>query len=428
MTQANQSQEFANAYGAYRPGVPAMRYGALVMTDYGFLLCLALALLVAVDPLELELERMVLTKHAPMLIALPSVLLALAGKRIFHERMKHAGTISAMAPLLALAAMVIGGGLYARFALGIQNSFLVGGVYMCAAPMACAILLRCDNPVRLLRAYVAMLMVASVIVFVGLAINYGVRQVYHELEYLFPSLAVFCVFAARNAWLRWAGLLFFLLLAFLFKKNTGYLTGLLVVLYLLRFYAWPRWSLQDTVRRATMVHWTVIALLVCAALAAYLVANRTDYLPSGNPQFRLLTYERAWQQFHASPLWGNGFTAPGSEKFTGFDTGVSNNILPTHSDVLDLLANGGVIAIALLLWALWRVARLAYGTALRPEWASNPLAPYAHMLAHSSIAGVMTYSFNPIFLQPGKALLLWANFGFLAGISLMMKHRHRRTS
>ena len=408
-----------------------MRYGALVMTDYGFLLGLALALLVAVDPFELDWERMALikhAKHAPMLIALPSVLLAVAGKRIFQERMKHAGVIPTMSPLLALAAMVIGGGLYARFALGIQNSFLVGGVYMCSAPMACAILLRCDNPVCLLRAYGAMLLVAGVVVFTGLAINYGVRQVYHELEYLFPSLAVFCVFAARSAWLRWAGLLFFLLLAFLFKKNTGYLTGLLVVLYLLRFYAWPTWSLQARVRRATMVYWAAIVLLVCAALVAYLVVNRADYLPSGNPAFRLLTYDRAWQRFHASPLWGNGFTAPASEKFTGFNTGVSNNILPTHSDVLDLLANGGVMAIALWLWALWRVARLAYGTVLRPEWASDPLTPYAHMLAHSSIAGVVTYSFNPIFLQPGKALLLWANFGFLAGISLIVKHRHRRTS
>lgn len=403
-------------------------HDALVMTDYGFLLGLALALLVAVDPFELDLERMPLTKHAPMLIAVPSLLLAVVGKRIFRERMKHAGAISAMVPLLMLAAIVIGGGLYARFALGIQNSFLVGGVYMGVAPMACAILLRCDNPLRLLRAYVAMLMVAGVVVFAGLAINYGVRQVYHELEYLFPSLAVFCVFAAKEAWQRRIGLLFFLLLAFLFKKNTGYLAGLLAVVYLLRFYAWPRWALQDWVRRTTMLHWTAIALLVCAALVAYLAMHRTDYLPSGNPEFRLLTYARAWQRFHDSPLWGNWFTAPGSEKFTGFDTGVSNNILPTHSDVLDLLANGGVVAIALLLWALWRVARLAYGTALHPEWASDPLAPYAHMLAHSSIVGVVTYSFNPIFLQPGKAFLLWANLGFLAGISLIVKYRHRRTS
>jgi len=427
LTPASQSQEVAAAYGAYRPGAPAM-HDALVMTDYGFLLALALALLIAVDPLELDLERMLLIKHAPMLITLPSVLLAVAGKRIFHERMKHAGAIRTMAPLLTLAAIVIGGGLYARFALGIQNSFLVGGVYMGVAPMACAILLRCDNPLRLLHAYVVMLMVASVVVFAGLAINYGVRQVYHELEYLFPSLAVFCVFAARKAWQRRTGLLFFLLLAFLFKKNTGYLAGLLALVYLLRFYVWPRWALQDGIRRMTMMHWTAIALLVCAALASYVTVNRTDYLPSGNPAFRLLTYERAWQRFHDSPLWGNWFTAPGSEKFTGFDTGVSHNILPTHSDVLDLLANGGVMAMALLLWALWRVARLAYGTALRPEWASDPLTPYAHMLTHSSIVGVVTYSFNPILLQPGKAFLLWANLGFLAGISLIVKHRHRRTS
>lgn len=425
MTPASQIPRSA---GTYRPVAPAMRSGRLVMTDYGFLLGLALALLVAVDPFELGLEHIALTKHVPMLFALPSLLLAVAGRRIFHERMGHAGALPTMAPLLALAAMVIGGGLVARFGLGIQNSFLVGGVYMGVAPMAAAMLLRCEDPVRLLRAYAAMLLSAGVVVFAGLAVNYGVRQVYHELEYLFPSLAVFCVFAARRTWLRWAGLLFFLLLAVLFRKNTGYLTGLLVAGYLLIFYVWPKWSPQDMVRRATMVHWTVIALLVCAALIAYLIANRTNYLPSGSPEFRLLTYERAWQRFLDSPLWGTWFAAPGSEKFTGFDTGVSRNILPTHSDVLDLFANGGVIAVTLWLWGLWRVARLAYGTVLRPECASNPLVPYGHMLAHSSIAGVVTYTFNPIFLQPGKALLLWANLGFLVGISLIVKYRDRRNA
>lgn len=405
-----------------------MNAGRLVMTDYGFLLGLALALLVAVDPFELNWEHTIQTKHVPMLIALPSMLLAVVGKRLFHERMNYAGAIPTMAPLLALAAMIIGGGLYARFVLGIQNSFLIGGVYMGAGPIASAMLLRCDDPVRLLRAYAAMLLGAGAVVFAGLAVNYGVRQVYHELEYLFPSLAVFCVFAARRAWLRWAGLLLFLLLAFLFRKNTGYLAGLLVIGYLLIFYVGPKWSVLDMVRRATMVHWTAIALLVCAALIAYLVENRTHYLPSGSPEFRVLTYQRAWQRFLDSPLWGTGFTTPGSEKFSAFDTGVSNNILPTHSDVLDLLANGGVIAIALLLWGLWRVARLAYSMVLRPKCASDPLAPYAHMLAHSSIAGVITYSFNPIFLQPGKALLLWTHLGFLVGISLIVKHRDRRNS
>lgn len=400
------------------------RRSGLIMTDYGFLLGLALALLVAVDPLELDLEHQALTKHVPMLLVLPSLLLTLIGRRMFGERPRHGSSLPTLLPLLLLASIVVGGSIYARLALGIQNSFLIAGVYMWAAPAAAAMLLRCADPVRLLRAYASMLAGAGAVVFVGLALNYGVRQVYHELEYLFPALGVLVVFAARRSWQRRAGLLFFLLLAVLFRKNTGYLAGLLVVGYLLVFYVWPRWSRQDLMHRATMVHWTLIALLLLAALIAYLVINRASYLPSGNPAFRVLTYERAWLRFLDSPAWGNWFASAGSEKFTGFDTGVSDNILPTHSDVLDLLANGGVLAIALWLWGLWRVARLAYGTALRPQCRENPLAPYAHMLACMSLAGVMTYSFNPIFLQPGKALLLWTNLGFLVGISLIVKHRN----
>jgi O-antigen ligase len=192
------------------------------------------------------------------------------------------------------------------------------------------------------------------------------------------------------------------------------------VSYLVLFFLLPRWRRHEALRRLTLLHWSGLALLALAALAAFLIANRTPYLPSGSPQFRLLTYERAWHRFLASPLWGTLFTAPGAEKFRGFDTGVSNNILPTHSDVLDLLANGGVLAIALWLWGLARVMRLAWRALHRPLAATDPLTPYAHALACMSVAGVLTYAFNPILLQPDKALLLWANLGFLTGAARLI--------
>jgi O-antigen ligase len=407
----------ANTIG-YAPG--SKRTG-LVMTDYGFLLALGLALLAAVDPFELDLERIVYTKHLPMLFAASSLILALAGGRIFRWREKRPGSLPAMMPLLMFAAMVLVGGFYARVQLNIQNSFLIAGVYVLAAPMAAAILLRCTEPARLLQAYFVMLLTGGAVVFTGLAINYGVRQVYHELEYLFPALAVLIAFLVKRRWLRWTGILFFLLLAALFKKNTGYLTGVLVAGYLLVFYAWPQWARHDVVRKMTTLHWLLVGILLFGMLAAFLIANRTHYLPSGSPAYRVVTYERAWQRFLDSPIWGTGFTGAGAEKFTAFETGVSDNVLPTHSDILDIFAHGGVLGAALWLWGLWRVARLAWSTVLRPRYRAHRLAPYGHALVCMSVAGVLTYAFNPIILQPAKSLLLWANLGFLVGISLMIK-------
>lgn len=406
------------------------RTSPLVLTDYAFLTALALALLIAVDPLDMLLERIIYTKHLALLLALPALVLSVAGYRM--QAAAHAGRagfsrngrlpmgemLSVMAPLLALAAFIIGGGLVARFHFGIQNSFLVAGVYICIAPLSAAMVLYSRNPVQLMRRYFNCVTVAGVIVFCGLAVNYGVKQVYHELEYLFPALAVLAALGTGSMTARAGKMAFFILLAFLFKKNTGYLAALSVIGYLYIVVFWRRWADMHIVKRAAVINWTLIAIIALGALIGYLYLNRAAYLPSGSPEFRLLTYERAWLRFLESPWIGTWFAAPGSEEFTGFDTGVSDNILPTHSDILDMLANGGALAILLWGWALVRIGLHAAVRILSPDLRDHPLAPYAHTLAAMSIVGVITYAFNPIFLQPGKAFLLWANLGLLTGAAL----------
>ncbi|MDO8300771.1 O-antigen ligase family protein [Lacisediminimonas sp.] len=405
---------------AAHPALPH-RGSALVMTDYGFLLALALALWIAVDPLEADLERRLAIKHLPMLLLLPFLLLSLVGAKVFHWQEQRPSMRQALLPLLLLAGFIIGGGVFARFASGIQNSFLVAGVYMLAAPAAAALLIRSGKPVSLLNTFAWLVGAMAVVVFAGLVVNYNVRQVYHELEFLFPPLAVLIGFAVPRGWKRWAGMAFFILMALAYKKNTGYLVGLLVIAYLLAFEAWPRWSQGDTLKKLSKAQWTLIAAAALAGLVIFLLANRAEYLPSGNPQFRLFTYERAWARFLASPLWGTGFAAPAAEKFTVFDTGVSDNVLPTHSDVLDIFAHGGLLGVMLWLWMLLRLARLAWLHALHPRHRQHPLAPYAHWLACMSIAGVLVYAFNPIILQPAKSLLLWGSLGLLGAIAACMR-------
>jgi O-antigen ligase len=395
----------------------------LVMTDYGFLLSLSLALFLAVDPFNWRLERIALTKHLPLILSLAPLLLSLAGGRIFSRWQERPSSLSTLRPLLALSALIIAGSWYARAHLGTQNTFLSAGLYIWVAPMAAAMLLRCSEPQRLLRGYLILLLVGGVAVFLGLAVNYGSKQVYHELEYLVPPLAVFFAFRfrAERKWASWTGVFFFLLAAILFKKNTGYLTALLVMSYLLVFLIWPKWSGLEWLRKSVRVYALLVGILALSALAAFLILHRETYLPTGNTGFRLLTYEKAWDKFLASPLWGTGFAEPGTEKFSGFDTGVANNVLPTHSDILDIMAQGGLLGLMLWLWGLLRVARLAWRTILNPHNLDHPLAPYGHMLACMSLAAVLAYAFNPIFLQPAKSMLLWTNLGFLVGISLLAR-------
>ena len=47
------------------------------------------------------------------------------------------------------------------------------------------------------------------------------------------------------------------------------------------------------------------------------------------------------------------------------------------------------------------------------------MAPYAHAFAGISLCAILVYAFNPILLQPAKALLLWTTLGLLVGVTLL---------
>lgn len=396
---------------------------SLSMTDYVFLFAMLLALFVLVvdDSLNWRLEKIAITKHLPALFALLALLLALAGWRLFRPHQQVIRVLPIMWPLLTFALFMIIGGLYGRISLGESNTFLTPGLYLWVAPLTAVMLVRSDHPQRLLRNFFVMLLLAGLAAFAGLAMNYGGRQVYHELEFLFPPLAVFIAFAAKKSWLRWSGVMFFLILAMLYKKNTGYMAALLVLSYLMFFYVRPHWSRLKDIRKVGALTAFVLAVLMLIGALAYVWMNRESYLPTGNVKFRSETYERAWVRFQDSPLWGEWFTAPSAEKFEGFDTGVARNVLPTHSDILDILAQGGLLAFALWFWGLARIGRRAYAAVLCTRAPPHPLTPYAHTLACMALAGVLVYAFNPIFMQPIKALLLWGSLGMLAGITLLIE-------
>jgi hypothetical protein len=65
---------------------------------------------------------------------------------------------------------------------------------------------------------------------------------------------------------------------------------------------------------------------------------------------------------------------------------------------------------------------------LAPRHLDHAWAPYAHTLALMSLAGVITYAFNPVLLQPGMAYLLWTNLGLLLGLSLRAAADRERKS
>ena len=249
----------------------------------------------------------------------------------------------------------------------------------------------------------------------------GVRPIMNWRACIIPLAAYFALLPGRSKW-RNLMAMFFLASAFVFRKNTGFLV-LAVTLCYLWLVEW-RFRFRESVEfRRYAACWIFVLLIATGLAVAYWLVERANWLPSGNPEYRLSTYEIAWRRFLDSPLWGTAFSAAGAEKFTGYDIAVSGGVLPTHSDLLDLAANGGIAALALWLWGYVRIWRLASVNVLS-ERVNDKLSAAAHTFACMSLAGIVVYAFNPILLQPAKALLLWAQLGMLLGIALYRGREH----
>jgi len=393
----------------------------LLWTEYWYLVAVAIAAAVTVDPLEWGLAADRLLKHLAFAISLLALALTLTARKLHSpwQRSGHlAKALRAAWPLAALAALVLAGSLYARLVAGIQNTFLNVGLYMLMTFVAATMVQQSRAPDALLRGYFRILLAAAVVMGAWLVWNFRVRQVYHEQIFLVIPLAALLLVPADRTLVRWLGGAFLLSMTWFSQKYTSFLIGAVTVLYLGGAVALPRLGARSGLYRATVVYWSLLLGGLVAGLLVVVALLWPAELPTGNVEYRWHTYGEAWGRFVASPLWGTLFADEAVEKFSLYTIGIAGNVLPTHSDFLDLLAHGGVTAAVLLLAGLAGIARIAAKTVLAPRYLGQPWAAYAHTAALVSLAGALTSAFNPILLQPSMAYLWWSTLGLLLGLSL----------
>ena len=398
------------------------RRPGLLWSEYGFLLAAAIAVVITLGSLESDiLTREAAIRHLMLMILVPAFVLTLTGRAmrtpVWQRTRRTSRVLRAAWPILGLGVLIVVGSLYARFVNDIQNTFLVVGLYMLTTACAALMVLQTDAPESLLRGYFRILLLTATVMGITLIINFRVRQVYHEQIFLVIPMAVLFFARTNRSFVDWTACAFFLSMAVFSQKYTSYLIGAIAVAYMAVAVAYPRLTTPSKLHRVTIAYWFCVLTIVVAALA-YVTLRGSAALPSGNLEYRLHTYAAAWDRFTASPWWGNLFTGEAAEKFTLYDIGIARNVLPTHSDVLDLLANGGIIAGALWAIGLASAARMSWRKVLCPKFLDDPCARYGHALAVMSIAAVVTYAFNPILLQPAMAFLVWCNLGMLLGLSL----------
>jgi len=405
---------------------PRTAFPTLMMSDCWFLAGLILALFYVADPFFWRLDKIGVTKHLPLIISLCGVLLVNVGNQIFDSAKSASKNnwqvLSAGFPLILLGIWIVVGSLYARKFSDINNTFITVGLYMLFTFLAARVVLISPARASIVRAYLMSAAAISIFMVIRMETNYDDMHVnYHELEALIIPLAVY--FALRPSGLENNGrrytqvlfTLFFLGAGLVFRKNTGFLVLLLTLLYI-SMAEWRFRFRENTIFR----FWAILWLLIVLASAIFAIGYfaQQEWLPSGNPQYRMLTYDVAWNKFISSPIWGTNFSGQATEKFTAFTIASAKGNLATHSDILDLAAQGGVIALSLWLWGYLRISRISLKHALKGLRPRDDIRAAAHTLACMSLASIVVYAFNPILLQPAKSFLMWGQLGMLLGIAL----------
>lgn len=406
--------------------IPFDDRSVLNLTDLGILFGLFLAVFFAMDPFVLYIDKRTVFKHLHLMLVMPFLVLSWFGARLGHQRRAFIAVSPISWPLILLAVWIIGGALYARFHNKIIETFLIMGTYMLVTTGAARFIADHRDPERLLNRYMGLLFAA---IMIGALWQAGVLHEwskFHEMEAFTVPLGVFAYARATSTSGRAAALALMMGLMLLVIKNTSFLVTAISLTYLWWCFVRPQLKKFDSLRR--MLHFYSIAvfvMLVAGALVAIRVMKH-NALPDGNPKYRLFTYERTWAEFVHSPIWGKSFSGAGAEQFGLFEVASSTQVLPSHSDLLDILAQGGLIGMMLFIFALWRIGRYVYVNfrARRPGALTPTMEAHFHWLAVSCLVTVSVVAFNPIMLQPGKAFLMWMNLGILLGIAMRCRE-HR---
>jgi len=402
---------------------------SLVWTEAMYLVVIALVAFIVTNPFDLGFRHVGLTKHIGLVLTIPLLVVHLLGRVLVlpgWQRNALPRIFEMTWPWLMLALIITLGSVYAERVNGIHSNFLSFGVNVPFVFLSAAVIALSAAPGRILRVYFAIWVVAAATMALLVVVEFGRARVYHEEIFLIVPMAIFFAVWDRRGWWRWPLALAFLSIAVLSRKNTSHLMGLVTIVYfgLLVWLPQRSASTRGSLQGPLKVYALITMLAVGIGAVSYVLVNRDQYLPSGNPEYRLHTYREAVARFIESPLWGTGFTDSASVRFRKFTVASSTQVLPVHSDILDILAHGGAIAFLLWAYGLLKAAGRSWKNLLRPALLSDEWAPFAHTLALSSICAVVVYAFNPVLTAiPALSYLLWTNLGLLIGLSVCRELR-----
>jgi O-antigen ligase len=419
------------ARGVFRPRPPLRHAHArlaaplerklegLRFSDWLFVFVLGVATMLAISkPLFGFSAHHTILSHWPLAMFAPVFAFHFAGLQYHRVQVPWAQQFKTFWPLLALALFALAGSAYAKWMLDIGETYLAFGAYLLLLPLFASL---CADPLRArawVRALIGVWIVGSLAALVGEAASAGALDTLHEIEYL-VAVGFFAMYYVCRSWvLKLLAIAMMVAAVVLNQKLTGFIVTALAVLHIVLLGG----------QRALPKNWRGAYVVGAAAVTAALVATLTvlyfefrEFLPSGNPHVRLAQYEQAWLAFKASPIWGNAYMEASGEMFR---EGFRLLYIPTHSDILDILKHGGLIALLLFL-AGYALIFLAIQRAVAMTRDDHLLQAYFLTARFFQGTALLTFSFNPLLLKGPFLFVIWGHLAMAVGLAIIVARQQQ---
>lgn len=320
-------------------------------------------------------------------------------------------------PLLLLGLWIVAGSLYTELVNKIHSNFLNFGLGMLFVVSLALVLDTSRHPALLLKGLVGVYVLT---VLAMQAVLVSGAHTFHEEIFLATAGSLYAFSARRWQPLWWlAGCAWLGLCMFSFKNTTFLLVLAMLALGTALLLARTARRMDGLKFLLAMYVGTVLIVSVLAAVYLLWYTQRSE-LPSGNTEYRLEMYNIAWRDFLHSPLFGTGFTGSYTTYFSLYRVALETQDLPTHSDVLDMLKHGGLLAIGLWLATLWSITRLIVASyrqlALHRPDELEAGWRWMLVLAGVQVGALITYAVNPPLVATVHAYVIWGSAGLMWGL------------
>ena len=322
--------------------------------------------------------------------------------------------------LIIFAAYVLGGSLYTTFVIGHDpmDSFLGRGLAIFTFFAA----FRVNTYLPAINIFNQLIL--KLLPRIGLLIAFGIYiwalgyhfvnqpHVYHTQVIIPLSSVVILYMQSRvNSLYKIMMIIILLFSGLALYKNTGIIGTISIFILLLYLLLKQPRKIADYKIIAILVNLMAFSsiLLLITIFMSFSWLELYAYLPSGSTAVRLNTYAERFTMISENPFFGEYFV--GSPLMT-LPTIEGDLVIPSHSDILDIIAFGGVVGLALFIIPVLKGIKSCSFIINSPYRINRTAALWS--LVYVTL-NLINFGFNATWIRPEMSTLFMISLGLLLG-------------